>query len=146
MSRAFVKDDSDGPEPIVERPATEGPNYVTPQGLESLKSSLSQAEAAGDEREIRYYNERIDSAIVVDPKSHTERIVEFGAAVTAHDSKGKALHVRIVGADEAEPTRGIISFESPIAQAFAGHREGDRVTVIRPAGPIEYTIDTIVYE
>ena len=33
MSRAFVKDDTDAPEPCIERrPASTLPNYVTPRG------------------------------------------------------------------------------------------------------------------
>ncbi|MDP9024138.1 MAG: GreA/GreB family elongation factor [Candidatus Eremiobacteraeota bacterium] len=146
MSRAFVKDDSGGPEPVIERPVTDGPNYVTPGGLERLKQALAQAESVNNEREIRYYSDRIDTAIVVDPKSKLERIVEFGAEVTAHDNGGAKLRVRIVGADEADPVHGTISYESPIARAFAGHHEGERVVVRRPAGPIEYTIDKIAYK
>ncbi|MEO9170922.1 MAG: GreA/GreB family elongation factor [Candidatus Baltobacteraceae bacterium] len=146
MSRAFVKDDSDGPEPILERPAADGPNYVTPEGLERLQGLLAAAEAAADEREMRYYRDRINTAIVVDPKSQTKPVVAFGAGIVAHDSAGVELRVRIVGADEADPVRGSISFESPIARALIGHCAGERVLVQRPAGPIEYTIDKIFYE
>lgn len=144
MSRAFVKDDSDGPEPVLDRPATEGPNYVTPRGLARLQQLLVQAETAQDEREMRYYRDRIASAIVVDPKAGAN-VVEFGADVSAHDDRGGELRVRIVGADEADPLHGTISFESPIARALMGHVTGERVVVLRPAGPIEYTIDKIHY-
>ena len=146
MSRAFVKDDDGGPEPILDRPISDAPNYVTPQGLQLLQSALAQAEAAQNEREIRYYRERIESAILVDPASHKGDTVEFGATVVAHDAKGRPLNVRIVGEDEAEPVHGTISFESPIAKALLDHRAGDKVLVQRPAGPIQYTIDSVTYE
>jgi transcription elongation factor GreB len=146
MSRAFVKDDDDGPEPSFNRPVSESPNYVTPRGLALLREGLARAESEKNERDARYYNERIESAIVVDPKTHPNGVVEFGATVAAHDARGGKLHVRIVGEDEADPLRGAISWESPIAQAVADHRVGDRVTVDRPAGRIEYTIDSIEYE
>ncbi len=146
MSRAFVKDDSDGPEPRFDRPVSVLPNYVTPRGLELLKEALARARAGGDGREARYFQERLDSAIVVDPSSHPIGIVEFGASVRAHDSGGRELRVRIVGEDEADPPRGAISWESPIARAFTDHRVGERVVVHRPAGPIEYTIDDISYD
>lgn len=146
MSRAFVKDDDDGPEPVLERPVSTSPNYVTPRGLELLRGELARAQAEGNERETRYFHERIESAIVVEPKSTTRGIVEFGATVVAHDPAGNKLRVRIVGEDEADPSHGSISYESPVAQAFTDHKKGDRVVVIRPAGPIEYTIDDIVYE
>lgn len=146
MSRAFVKDDDDGPEPIIERPVSESPNYVTPRGLTLLKDALTAARASGNEREVRYLDERVESAIVVEPTAATNGVVEFGATVVAHDPSGQTLRVRIVGEDEADPVHGTISYLSPIAQALTDHRTGDRVVVARPAGPIEYTIDDILYE
>ena len=68
MSRAFVKDDSDAPEPRFERrPASTLPNYVTPRGLTLLRADLSRAVAAGDNEAAEYFQDRIDSAIVIDP-------------------------------------------------------------------------------
>ncbi len=146
MSRAFVKDDDGGPEPLINRPVSESPNYVTPRGLQLLREALARAESDGNERDLRYYSERVETAIVVQPASHANGVVEFGATVEAHDAHGGRLRVRIVGEDEADPFKGSISWESPIARALADHHVGDRVTVVRPAGPIEYTIDAINYE
>jgi len=147
MSRAFVKDDSDAPEPRFERrPASTLPNYVTPAGLALLRERLAAAQAAGDERETRYCQDRIESAIVIDPARHPNGVVEFGARVTAHDAAGTRLQIAIVGEDEADPVHGKISWESPIAQAFSDRKVGERVVVHRPAGPIEYTIDEVRYE
>lgn len=147
MSRAFVKDDDGGPEPSFDRrPVSDSPNYVTPRGLKLLREALARAESEKNERDMRYYSERIETAIVVEPKSHVNGAVEFGATVDAHDTRGHKLRVRIVGEDEADPLNGSISWESPIAQAFVDHHVGDRVTVMRPAGRIDYTIDAIAYE
>jgi transcription elongation factor GreB len=147
MSRAFVKDDREVPEPRFERrPVSSLPNYVTPSGLALLRERLARAQADGDTRDVEYLQERIGSAILVDPASHPKGIVEFGASVRAHDASGRELRVRIVGEDEADPPHGAISWESPIAQAFADHRAGEKVVVHRPAGPIEYTIDDVRYE
>ena len=146
MSRAFVKDDDNGPEPVISRPVSESPNYVTPRGLEQLKAALAQAQADKDEREARYFQERIETAIVVEPGNTPKGIVEFGATVVAHDRSGNPLRVRIVGEDEADPLHGSISYLSPIARALTDHRKGDRVVAARPAGPIEYTIDDVIYE
>lgn len=145
MSRAFVKDDDTGPEREFERPVSDAPNYVTPRGLALLKEALALVEHDNDGREARYYRERIDSAIVVDLDKQPREVVAFGASVDAHDRAGKALHVQIVGEDEADPAHGTISWESPIARALIDHRVGDTVVVLRPAGPIEYTIDAISY-
>ena len=145
MSRAFTKDDSDAPEPRLERPVSVQPNYVTPKGLSLLRDALARAQEAGDTREARYLQERIDSAIVVEPRPSPEGTVEFGATVELHDEQGSKLTLQIVGEDEADPLHGTVSWESPIAQALMGHRAGDRVVVLRPAGPIEYTVDAVRY-
>lgn len=146
MSRAFVKDDDTGPDRPLERPVSDAPNYVTPYGLELLRKAFAKAEAQGDDREKHYYRQRIDGAIVVEPASHARGVVEFGATVRAHDARGTELRVRIAGEDEADPVHGVVSWKSPIAQAFTDHRVGEHVTVHRPAGAITYTIDDVTYE
>lgn len=146
MSRAFVKEHEDDEERGPDRPIPPGPNYVTPRGLDLLEQALVAAEAAGNEREAKYYRERVSTASVVDPSSQKRDRVQFGAAVTARDASGKQLSVRIVGHDESDPLKGSISWESPVAQAMMDHRAGDTVTVVRPAGPIEYRIESIAYE
>ena len=146
MSRAFVKEHEDDEERGPDRPIPPGPNYVTPRGLDLLEKALAEAEAAGNERDAKYYRERVSTASVVDPAAQNRTQVQFGAAVTARDSSGKELSVRIVGHDEADPLKGLISWESPVAQAMMAHRAGDTVTVVRPAGPIEYRIQSIAYE
>jgi transcription elongation GreA/GreB family factor len=145
MSRAFVKDDDGGPEREFERPVSDAPNYVTPHGLELLREALARVEHDNDGREARYYRERVDSAIVIDIAKQPRGVVAFGASVDAHDQSGKKLHVRIVGEDEADPVHGTISWESPVARALMDHAVGERVVVVRPAGPIEYTIDAVAY-
>jgi transcription elongation factor GreB len=146
MSRAFVKEHEDDEERGPDRPIPPGPNYVTPRGLDLLEQALLDAESTGNERDAKYYRERISTASVVDPASQKRDRVQFGATVTARAADGKPLEVRIVGHDEADPLKGSISFESPVAQAMMDHRSGDAVTVMRPAGPIEYRIESIVYE
>lgn len=144
MSRAFVKDDDTGPERPIARQASDAPNYVTPRGLAQLRDRLARAQQAGDERDATYYRERVDSAIIVDRPS--DDVVEIGASVRARDDRGNELVLHIVGEDEADPSHRAISWTSPIASALRGHRVGDRVNVVRPAGPIAYTIEAIGYD
>jgi len=140
MSRAFVKDAEDGPEPVIDRPISEAPNYVTPHGLAMLQDALAKAQAHGNKRDTRYYEKRIETALVVDPASQPADVVHFGSIVVAKDGNGQTIRVQIVGEDEANPAHGLISHVSPIAQALLDHRSGDRVTVPRPAGAISYTV------
>lgn len=146
MSRAFRKEDDSAPDRGIDRPVSASPNYVTPQGLALLEKALAGVEHDGNDRESRYYRERISSAIVVDVTAQPRDEVAFGATVRARDAAGRPMRVRIVGEDEADPVHGTISWESPVAQALMRHHVGESVTVIRPAGPINYTIESIAYD
>ena len=51
-----------------------------------------------------------------------------------------------MGEDEADIKNGSISVQSPIGRALIGHRVGDIVEVHRPAGMIEYEIQSICFK
>jgi transcription elongation factor GreA len=46
----------------------------------------------------------------------------------------------IVGAAESDPAKGFISNESPLGQAFLGHKKGEKIKVLTPKGEMEYKI------
>jgi transcription elongation GreA/GreB family factor len=73
---------------------------------------------------LRYYGARRASAQLVefDPASE---VVRFGAAVTVEREDGRRQVFEIVGEDEAEPARGVISYTSPVARALLGKGVGD---------------------
>ncbi|TDG12669.1 transcription elongation factor GreA [Seongchinamella unica] len=50
---------------------------------------------------------------------------------------------KIVGEDEANVKKNLISVGSPIARALIGKEEGDVVVVKAPGGDIEYEIDQV---
>lgn len=52
---------------------------------------------------------------------------------------------RIVGDDEANVKKNLISVNSPVARALIGKEEGDAVVVRAPSGDIEYEIDQVQY-
>ncbi|MGF7161622.1 transcription elongation GreA/GreB family factor [Rhodoligotrophos appendicifer] len=54
--------------------------------------------------------------------------VRFGMRVTIERDDGRQQSFRIVGQDEADPAKGLISFVSPLAVALLGRRVGDVVT------------------
>jgi len=164
MSRAFVKDDNeDRPsEELPERPVSEAPNYVTPEGMRLLRERVEQltgehaslreaAEAfdrprlAVNERDLRYFQSRLDSAIVVDVASEPRDEVHFGATVKTEDEAGHSTSFTIVGEDEADVKNNKISWVSPLAKALLGSRTGDTVTWNRPAGSITLEVLEISY-
>lgn len=163
MSRAFVKEpDGNSPEPLPELPLSDHPNYVTPRGLEQLRARLQAASARRDalkasadsigrqnelallERELRWLNTRMHSAIEVDLLSQPEDRVTFGATVTVASAEGEQSY-RIVGEDEAAAEQQRVSYLSPLARALLGARAGDEVVWKRPAGDLAIEVIAIDY-
>lgn len=164
MSRAFVKDGSENlpSEELPERPVSSEPNYVTPAGLAMLRSKVESLheeharlkQAAQDfdrpklaqiERDLRYFQAQLESAIEVAPPGEHLDQVRFGASVETGDESGKAHTFTIVGEDEADAGRGLVSWRSPLAKALIGSRVGDTVTWNRPAGSTTLEIRAIRY-
>jgi transcription elongation GreA/GreB family factor len=162
MSRAFVKEDDVGLAAIPERPASSHPNYITPNGLEALRTRLRELEQRRRqidqtgglvdsdarlvaERDIAYVHERLSRAIVIDPSSQPGGRVAFGAAVETVDEHGNQRGFRIVGEDEADPSQGKLSWVSPLARALDGAEIGDIVVWVRPAGDLNLEVVAIAY-
>jgi transcription elongation factor GreB len=98
------------------------------------------------DRRIRYITKRLDGAVVVRASEVQTDVVRFGALVTLVDEDGKEKRYRIVGPDEADPSAGRISFQSPLGHSLMKRKVGDTVSVRRPAGEIEVEIRSIQYE
>ncbi|HVY04356.1 MAG TPA: transcription elongation factor GreB [Burkholderiales bacterium] len=92
------------------------------------------------DRRIRFLTRRMDNAEVVDPaaREQTDQVF-FGATVSVVDQAGDEKTYSIVGIDEADVSRGRISWISPLAKALIKAREGDTVVVKTPGGdePLE---------
>lgn len=157
MSRAFVKEDKEDLAPLPDLPVSPHPNHVTPRGLAELQARLTATQAdltalrarpdrldrlpeAAAERDIRYLEARLRSAIPIDPASHSGRAVAFGLRVTVADAEGVESVYEITGEDEADASLGRIAPQSPLARALMGAEVGDSVTWRRPAGVVDLDI------
>ncbi len=141
MSRAFVKeqDDSVGAD-LPELALSPHRNLVTPSGLEliegalrRLEGELAAARAADDkalvarvERDLRYFRQRRATAVVILPAGATSK-VRFGSRVRLETDCGARIEFRIVGEDESDPSGGLISYVSPLAELLMGGAIGDRL-------------------
>ena len=141
MSRAFIKDNdgADGEE-LAELQVSPHRNLVTPEGLarieaqvERLRAELSAARAADEragirriQRDLRYWSERLRTAELVRAPADTGK-ARFGSVVVLAQAEGETVEFRIVGEDEADPGRGLISYVSPIARQLIGAAVGDHV-------------------
>ena len=96
---------------------------------------------------LRFLMKRMDNAEVVDPKTQQGlEKVYFGAWVTLYSLDRDTEHrYRIVGQDELEPSKGYISWVSPLARAMLGKQPGDTVRVQTPAGEENYEIVEVNY-
>lgn len=166
MSRGFVKESDQEEIPIVPPRAylPEGTiNYVTREGLDELlaereelineKENLNKA----DENEKRIaqnhinaklylLNHRIDTAVIVDLGEQPQNEIRFGARVTLKMEEARRIKTfQIVGVDEADVSKGKISFISPLANALTNKKEGDKVVLKRPGKDIVYEITNIAY-
>jgi transcription elongation factor GreB len=100
------------------------------------------------DRRVRFLSKRLDAAVVVrsEERQGAPGEVRFGASVEVVDENGKRSRYQVVGPDEADPSAGRISFESPLGRSLMKKKLGDVVVVRRPAGEIELEITAIEYE
>ena len=144
MSRAFTReeDSENAIAGVGERPISTHRNLVTERGLAQIEENLAdlrdllaKAERRGDReriavvsRDLRYWTARRESAELSAPEPGSE-VVRFGMGVTLEGDDGRKVHWKIVGEDEADPTKGSISHVSPMAMALFGKKVGDVATV-----------------
>lgn len=60
--------------------------------------------------------------------------------LTVPDGEGKAVKFTVVEQREADPRKGWVSLEAPMAQAVIGKRVGDEVVVPTPRAARRYQI------
>jgi transcription elongation factor GreB len=165
MSRAFVKESDEDlvADELPERPQSPYPNYVTPAGLARLQGQYAELQdrrarlvAADDpllkqqvrqvQRDLRYFQQRLESAILVEVSSQPRDEVHFGAIVDVGDENGERRSFNIVGEDEADVGEGKISWASPLGKAMIGSKVGEYVIWKRPAGDTGLEILAINYD
>lgn len=98
------------------------------------------------DRRLKFLTDRLDAAEVVDPSKVQSDKVLFGATVTILDEIDVEHTYQIVGEDELDPSKGKISWKSPIAKAVLGKKIGDAVMIQKPAGAVEVEIVAIAYK
>ena len=97
------------------------------------------------DRRIRFLIKRLEIAEVVDSGGQDRDRVFFGATVSMRDGAGRVRSVSIVGMDEVDPSRGRVSWVSPIARALLKARAGDSVTLRSPSGVEQLEVEEIRY-
>ena len=166
MSRGFVKEDDQEEIPIVP-PRADLPegvaNYVTQVGMNELltekqmlvneKSMLDSSNE--DEKRIalnhinaklQLLNNRIVTARIVNLNDQAPDEIRFGAAIKLKIETNKNIQTfQIVGVDEADISKGKISFTSPIAKVLINKKIGDKAILKRGQEDLVFEIIDIAY-
>jgi transcription elongation factor GreB len=97
------------------------------------------------DRRIRFLRKRLDELVIVDRAPADTARVYFGAWVRLEDEDGAVVEYRIVGPDEFDLERGLISMDSPLARALLKKTVDEEVAVDLPRGRTVYTVLEIRY-
>lgn len=94
---------------------------------------------------LKFLQDKLERAEVVDPKKLSGNKVVFGATVTISDENGESQIYQIVGQDEFDIKNNKISWRSPVATALLGKVIGDEVTIKKPNGNEVVCIEKIEF-
>ena len=166
MSRGFVKEDDQEEVPIVPQRAylPEGvTNFVTPIGMNQLlaekqmlvneKNNLNNASENEKRIALNYINaklqllnNRIAEAKIVNLNEQPQNEIRFGAMITLKTEASENIQTfQIVGVDEANISKGKVSFISPIARVLINKKIGDKVILKQAGKDIVFEIIDISY-
>jgi len=115
----------------------------TAKALGDLSENAEYHEAKDEmvalENRIFEVEEILKNVALIEDESAAKGVAHVGSTLKV-EVNGKEKTFTIVGSNEADPTSGKISNESPIGSALLGAKVGDEVDVKTPAGVTSYTI------
>ncbi|MGI8432355.1 MAG: GreA/GreB family elongation factor [Chthoniobacterales bacterium] len=142
MSRAFVKEDVDLPEPSGRKRSASGLppgaiNYITARGAARLRAELEKLQRApGAEADrISDLREILEAVNVVEVPEEPGKSVGFGALVTVRDAQENERSFHVVGVEELAFYPDAVSWISPIGKALLIATLGERIT-LEESGPV----------
>ncbi len=106
---------------------------------ENAAYEVAKTEQAFLEGRIREIEEKLGLAILIEPGTSTDE-AQIGSTVIVQENGGHPEVYTIVGASEANPKEGLISYQSPLGQALLNKHEGEEVLVKAPAGELRFRI------
>ncbi|MHA1558368.1 MAG: transcription elongation factor GreA [Alphaproteobacteria bacterium] len=98
------------------------------------------------EGRISELENKINKAEIINVNASNDGRIKFGATVAIYDENiQKKVVYQIVGSDQSDIKKGLLSITSPLAKALIGKKVDDTIEVITPNGNKEYTICKIQY-
>jgi len=99
------------------------------------------------EARITELTDIVGRAQVIDPSTLAHERVSFGSTVVLIDQDSdEEIKYTIVGVQESNPAKGLISIESPMARVLLGKEEGDEVEITLPSGKRSFDIEEVKFE
>ena len=166
MSRGFVKEDDQEEIPMVP-PRADLPegvaNYVTQAGMNELLAEKQMLVHERDQLDSSNENEkrialnhinaklqllsnRIATARIVNLNEQAPDEIRFGAMLRLKtEANNKIQTFQIVGVDEADISKGKISFTSPLAKVLINKKVGDKAVLNRGPETLIFEIKDIRY-
>ena len=132
--------------------------YLKLTRREEIKEQIAVARGFGDLSENAEYDEArneqakveariqelealIENAEIIDESNMDVRAISLGSVVKLYDEDfEEEITYSIVGSNQADPLEQKISDQSPIGRALMGKKAGERVTVLAPAGEINFRV------
>ncbi len=100
---------------------------------ENSEYDAAREEEAQLEQEIAQIEMQLRNAKIISKLKVDSDTVNVGATVEVMDLDfNEKMTFKIMGSYDSDPTKGLISNESPIGKALMGAKKGDKITVITP--------------
>jgi transcription elongation factor GreA len=80
------------------------------------------------------------NVVIIEKNQTNQSEVNIGSHITVQEEDYEPETWFLVGPNEADPRNGRISHESPIGKALMGHKPGDLVEVVTPAGKLRLKV------
>jgi len=106
------------------------------ENADYIKAKEDQGFLEGRIQELEYI---LGNAVIIEENVNKE-VVGIGSHVTIQEEDFPEETYHLVGPTEADPSKGKISYESPIGQALLEHKVGDTVEAETPGGVLKLKI------
>jgi transcription elongation factor GreA len=107
--------------------------------VDNAEYDEAKTEQSFVEGRIQELERMLSSAKMIEEPARSD-FVRMGSHVKVVDGDGDEQTYYLVGSQEADPRRGLISNESPIGRALIGKRPGEEVTVVAPGGSFDLKV------
>ena len=132
-------------------------NYLSTTRRDEIKRDIAEARSFGDlsenaeydaarneqakvEARIKELEELIRNAKIIDEGEIDTSVVSIGSFVKVKNANGNEIAYTIVGSNEVDPDKCMISDQSPIGKKLIGTRAGAKVEVEIPAGKLIFEV------